>query len=510
VAKPGADRAAIDGVAGALGAIVAGGLVLFATSRYGPGISPDSAAYLSIAENAKSGHGFVSYTGQPVADFAPGLPAVLASVGWAAGSSVATAARIVNACSLAAIVLEATLFLRRHVSSPVLRVVGIGAAAVAPPLVYVAMWAWSEPLFVAVALAAILAIEACAERPGSRRWVVAAALLAAAAFATRYIGAAVAVTGAIVLAFGGRPLAGRVRAARAALFGAIFASAAGLVILRNVIVTSTAFGPRKATPIPLGRQLHLTVLELSSWLVPRGLAERPRLVVFGLVLACVPIIARAVATGTRRRRSSAPLAVFSAAYLILLEGAAALTRIDPIDARLLAPLFVPLLVLGFSLLDGLDEGLTRTWAAPVAGALAVLAAGWAVAGADNGIAYARSVRAGGAGYADPRWRESELAQSLRTTADSHRTVYTDAPAEVWAATRRRARCLPPQLVSFCTGLRGDPRDMMRLLADRSGVDVAWFNYPGAPPRPVVQSLAFTVRLLGAKPDGAVYLLAPRS
>lgn len=510
MAKPGADRATIDALAGALGAIVAGGLVLFATSRYGPGISPDSAVYLSIAENAKAGHGLVSYTGQPIADFPPGLPAVLATVAWATGSSAATAARIVNACSLAAIVLEATLFLRRHVGSPVLRVVGIGAVAVAPPLLYVTMWAWSEPLFVALALGAILSSQAGAERPGSRRWVVAAALLAAAAFATRYIGAAVAVTGAIVLAIGGRPLARRVRAARAALFGAIFAGAAGLVILRNVIVTSTAFGPREGDRIPLVRQLHLMMIEISSWLVPRGLAERPRLVVLGLVVACVPLVARAVATGMRRRRSSAALVVFSAAYLILLEGAAVLTRIDPIDARLLAALFVPLLVLGFSLLDRLDERLTSTRAAPVAGALAVLAAAWAVAGADNGIAYARSVRVAGAGYANARWRESALARSLRTTVDSQRIVYTDAPAEVWAATRRRARCLPPQLVSFCTGLRGDPHDLKRLFADHRGVEVAWFHYPGAPPRPVVQGVAFTVRRLAEKPDGAVYLLAPRS
>jgi len=204
------------------------------------------------------------------------------------------------------------------------------------------------------------------------------------------------------------------------------------------------------------------------------------------------------------------LAVFSATYLILLEGAAALTRIDPIDARLLAPLFVPLLVLGFSLLDRVDERLTPTRAAPVAGALAVLAAAWAVAGADNSIAYDRSVRAGGAGYADPRWRESALAQWLRATADAERTVYTDAPAEVWAATRQRARCVPPQLVSFCTGLGGDPHDLMPLLGDRRGVEVVWFTYPGAPPRPVVQGAAFTVRRLAAKADGAVYLLAPRS
>ena len=176
MAKPGADRATVDAVAGTLGAMVAGGLVLFATSRYGPGISPDSAAYLSTAENAKAGHGLISYTGHPIADFPPGLPIVLATVAWATGSSVVTAARIVNACSMAAIVLEATVFLRRHVRSPVLRVVGIGAAAVAPPLLYVTAWAWSEPLFVALALGSILAIEACVERPASRRWVVAAAL----------------------------------------------------------------------------------------------------------------------------------------------------------------------------------------------------------------------------------------------------------------------------------------------------------------------------------------------
>jgi hypothetical protein len=494
-------------IAAGLGALAAVALVLFATGRYGPGLSPDSAVYLSTAENAATGHGFVSYTGHTAAEFPPGFSAVLAAVSWVTGASVVTAARIVNALALGTVVIESSVLLRRHVASVALRIVGVAAAAAAQSLVYVATWAWSEPLFVALALGAIVCLEVAVADERGRRWTVAAALLAAAAFATRYLGLAAGVAGVVVLA-DERRLTRRVRAARVAVFSSIFALASGAVIAHNIVATSTLTGPRGSPQIAFAHQLHATATELARWLVPRGLSDAERIVALGLAGVFVCVFARPIRKTTQPARVLALLA-FGVAYLVMLEGSAASTSLDAIGPRLLAPLFVPLLVVALQAIDRFDERVAETRAAPVVGGIVVLAAAWAALSAHRGVTYARAVRDVGAQYSSVGWRSSAVARFLRSRGVARDVVYSDDPAAVWATTHLRARCLPPQLTPYCGGLEGDPADLPRLLANRHGVELAWFNDVGAPPEPVLRGHPVTLHPLTRGADGTVYLLTAR-
>lgn len=127
-------------------------------TRHGPGMSPDSVTYLSAARNLAAGHGYTDFTGQALTTFPPGYPALVAVL-HVLGFSIATAARVVNAVSFGAVVLLAGTLIRRHTSS---RAVALGATAlvaVSPALINIASNAWSEPLFCALVLAFVLALE---------------------------------------------------------------------------------------------------------------------------------------------------------------------------------------------------------------------------------------------------------------------------------------------------------------------------------------------------------------
>src|SRR5438105_13261793 len=87
-------------------------LVLLATSRYGAGLSPDSAAYVSTARHLAAGKGYTLYSGEPYVDWGPLFPTVLAACGRL-GLDPIPAARWVNAAVFGLILGVAGGWLRR-------------------------------------------------------------------------------------------------------------------------------------------------------------------------------------------------------------------------------------------------------------------------------------------------------------------------------------------------------------------------------------------------------------
>ena len=78
-------------------------LILLATSRYGVGLSPDSASYIAAARSLLAGRGYLDYNGDPMVLFPPLYPTLIAlgSLIWPDPIFVA---RYVNAASFGLIV----------------------------------------------------------------------------------------------------------------------------------------------------------------------------------------------------------------------------------------------------------------------------------------------------------------------------------------------------------------------------------------------------------------------
>ena len=90
-----------------LSAVAVGGM--WVGTQVGPGATPDSATYASVAENLSAGRGLTFYDGSELTLFPPGLAAILAGF-EPFGLSPLAASRVLNAmCLIAAIVLGAVL-----------------------------------------------------------------------------------------------------------------------------------------------------------------------------------------------------------------------------------------------------------------------------------------------------------------------------------------------------------------------------------------------------------------
>ena len=178
---------------GALGAA----LVLLRTAAYGPDVGADAAGFVATARNLLAGDGFVMHYGAPYhREAPPGLPLALAFAGLF-GPDPLDAARYLHAAAFGVTVFVTALWVRSRTGASRLAVWAGLACALSPPLGDLFATAQTEPLFVCFVVLSLFALDRYLDG-GGRSLLLAAAVCAALACATRYIGFAL-VAGALPL-----------------------------------------------------------------------------------------------------------------------------------------------------------------------------------------------------------------------------------------------------------------------------------------------------------------------
>jgi hypothetical protein len=481
---------------------------LLITARHGPGITPDSVTYLAAAVSLRDGAGLNGPDGEPYAAFPPLFPALLAPAAGGRESAV-DAARGVNAAGYGVTVFLIGLLVLRLTGSGTYGTLAGAAVAVSRPVLDGALHVWSEPLFIASSMAAlVLAVEGM-----QRRWapgIVAAGALAGLAAVMRYAGLALApvvVVAALAAGRRGRPplLLGVVVAVAAVLPPAIW-------IARNLAVSGTAAGERYPAAESLRNVAYDAALALSRWAAPLALGDRLRL----LVMVAVGGTLAAGAWWAARRTAAAwlrPAALIAGAVavaLLYLSAAATLTALDPIDERLISPLVPPLVALAFIVLAAVvREG--RRSLGPRAPAIGLLVAAlWVALLARDSSALVRRIEEQGiGGYEAARWRESPLLAALRRTAPDG-AMYSNDPFAIWYWTGREASLSPRRYPYRSPQSRVDDLAGLReVVAAGEPVYLVWFD---GVPRDFLLSVddlraTLEIEPVLRAPDGAVYRMS---
>jgi hypothetical protein len=406
-------------------------LIGVALIPYGPGMTPDSVHYLSAAENLRHGKGYATSvvvgdtpSPRPIAEWPPLYPGVLAAA-TALGGVVA------GPWTLNALLLAASTWQVARLAEPA-PLLGALAFAVSPAVVSVHGYAWSEPLFLFLAVLSLKAQEKLLETPGGRTLVTAAALTGLACL-TRYLGVTLAVSGALALAARRRPL-------HAFSYAGLSVVPLSLWLLRNWTLTGSLAGKRAAS----GRELPDLIREVSGtlggWLVP----------VDGLTLRIAALLVAAAILGwvlfaggiERSERSDLPWLAFAGVYLVTVTTLASAFSFDPLSTRLLAPIVPALAVPAARRLGALAR---RRKA--LASALAVVLLAGPTLVTVRELAYAALVSKG-RGYRAARWRETEairLAALRQGPFADGRTIYSDAADVLSFYSERPVRYLPRTL-----------------------------------------------------------------
>ena len=336
-------------LAAAIG-LLAALLILLREINFGVGLAHDSIVYLSVARRLAAGAGLVAYNGDTLTLFPPLFPALVAVPGLF-GLDAPAAAGLVNAAAIGALVGVVGWRLRSDFGSTPLALWGALAAMLSIPLTYVGSRAFSEPIF--LLLTTLTLIQAAQFLDSGRRSaLVWAAVFTALACLARYSGAAIVITVALLLLC--RKDSWSSRAQNVVLYSSIAALPVGIWVLRNFLLTGLFTGYRAPSDASLPQNITVLLHTLASWLFPVGgwsnVQAGTALLAAPLGLLALALVAGASILAVRQWRAEGqasgallvPVA-FILIYGALLTAAATFTLLDPLEDKLMSPVYVPLL-----------------------------------------------------------------------------------------------------------------------------------------------------------------------
>lgn len=453
-------------------AALAATLIVFVTAPYGPGATPDSVTYLSVAGSLADGEGWVRFDGRPYVDWPPLYPLALA-VGVGAGLEPVASARLLGALAFAATLAVLVLTLAHVTGSLVWATLGGALTLASAPVIETYGTAWSEgPFTLLLCVAFWIAVRA--EPEPRRRDVLALGIVVGAACLTRYVGALLAgVVGAWLLAL---PAARLERLQRILLFGGVTAVGPLAWLLRNVIQAGTATGGRGDASASLGENARQLAASLASLLSLDDLGAIRAGVAAAIVLGAAGL-GLFLAWRTRPRLPAIPTlpALFVLLYVAAMVALATWTPVAPLfGQRFGMPVWIPFVFL----VTTLGAAAWRRW--PARSPRIALAA-FLVFATLHGLA-AGAVRVGEhrergvVMLGRAAWHASGLIDSVRSRHTGAKVLSNN-----------------PHAISFHTGFPVDyaPRrrkfrseaaegqtleELRRRVATEGGVPLAWFLF----------------------------------
>lgn len=432
----------------ALIAVLGGLAVYFATSQFGPGLSTDGARYLSTAESLAAGRGTLDYLGEPLVNWPPLYPAIIAVLHRLTGADVMVIAQIINILTFPAIIaLSGVFFTRALPGRYIFALFATLVVASSRALVEMSANASSDPLFMLCVLLWLLAAQRYAATRASRSfWHM--ALLAAAGCFLRYAGSSLVIAGGLIMLWVWRN-EWRQAVLRAAAYGALSAGPIGLwAVFHNYRLTGILLGTHQPSYPP---GLFVAAVEkVASWFVPeRILLSVPPLALFGVLLLALALRSTRPRWAAWQQRSlAAPL--LPAAAFTLVYGAMLVFTISysehrvPGSQRLHAALLPCLLVLGYTLYQEFGPRLQGAWR----GLALAAAALWLLFPLYRTVEYVRSSHAEGDVsyynlYNTRALRQSDFAAHLsQFPFQPEDKVYSNNEGAAWFLLRRRIYRMP--------------------------------------------------------------------
>ena len=425
------------GALGLLGAVS----VLLREVTYGVLLNADGLIYISVARNLLVGEGFVDWEGGSYMNWAPLWPSLLAIVSFP-GLDPHDVSGFVNAATFGVAIFVSGWWLKRHVESHFLVIWTCLAIMVPITLTYHATTAFSETLFVLFITLSLIVIDKFLNED-KRSLLIWAAVWAALACFTRYVGVTLVFASVLLLAVD-RSAELLQRAKRVTVYLLVSLAPLCLWMLRNLLLTGHPMGPRGgSSTVSLLESVRLTVDGVGGWVVfplyssrITAVAEQMHLgaplaavqshvapllgvlllmlatgaVVYGLIRLVGGLAEGSTAKVKQRMSPIVVFGVFALFYLVFLTVAKSLTIVDD-HARHYAPAYIPFLLMAVVSADrlltyGRDRKLLRVgrWLPVAAGVTLSL---WiAYHGVVNAL-HAMHLVTEGIGYQSRPWTDSE-------------------------------------------------------------------------------------------------------
>lgn len=467
-------------------AILGAFLTLTATPE-GLILSDDSIAYIAGARSLLSGQGYREAwleSNQPVTHFPPAFSGTLALIGLL-GADPLNGARALNSLLFGVNAALLGLLGWRATKSSLAGIVLAALFVVNDSLLRVHAAAMSEPLFLFFSLLAFLGFAFYFDA-NKTMWLLAAGLAASLAYLTRYSGLALVATFVVALVLLNDTWKKRISSV--AIFLAGFLPLVLAWSVRNRIVAGNATNRTTVWHPVTAETLDQGLRTFSEFLVPveewrSAWFKTPEIFIVIIVIILLAILSWILMNGLRRFfKPSTPMpevigftnGLYIFGYLAsVLFSISLFDASTPLKVRILAPVYLPLLLLlvhAGAWIWRLPSSLVRAAVAlphpssTTAGgtqkrfARALVIGLGALIFSVSAVGQARSVSdlsKGGQGFASFKWYDSKVMDYLKTLDGL--PIYTNEPGAVYLYTGRGCRVLPER-VDPVTGLAWDNFD----------------------------------------------------
>ena len=430
----------------ALVALLGMAAVLWATGPYGIGATSDSVQYVSCARSLVNGEGFRNFEGAFVASWPPLFSAMLA-VPALLGFEMLSAARYLQAFFLA-LAIYGTGLLSWEIRKTIwAALVGALLVLVSDVMVRPCLLVWSEAFFNVLVTLFLLFLARYLKR-GRPADGILLSVLAALACLQRYVGVmlVMALLCSVIVLKRDYSLKKRFAAAGAMCAAAVLPLA--LWLLRNYRLTGTLSGPRGKSGVALGRNIDRMLSTLTGWFFPVDTPLGTRLFVLlavgillfsmYLLLSPAPQTERPEIKNTRGLGGIVCFVVLYLAGMLLL---ATIVSFDPINDRILAPVFVPIIVLILFAIDKVIRSCGRFYAPACCGIVVALIVWIAIVPAGNCWKVLSVKHRKGSSYTSRAWNTSPLVAWLKANP-LEGVVYCNMPDAVYLQTGIVTRLSP--------------------------------------------------------------------
>ncbi len=327
-------------------ALCAAGKLWITLSSHGVGLSPDSVGYLAVARHITEGVGFVSYRGEPFVSQPPLYPLVLAGLMRLFNLETVTAALYLNVALYAFVVYLSGRISFSMTKSFTMAIFVCLLVFFSVKIFTVSIFAWSELLFIVLLIIHLHFINKFTISNGIGQLALAAFFIGLLCL-TRYAGV-VAILSSLVFILFTRENNIKIILYRLTIFSIISSLLFILWIFRNYIRSGTLLGPRTYSVLKVNELLILfgdviidsficqsSKLEYSKWFICCLLA----LFIFFSIL-----IFSLIWNLVNGNINFAYQSMFAILYSIFIIISSRIVFYDPIDQRLLSPVFIPFII----------------------------------------------------------------------------------------------------------------------------------------------------------------------
>lgn len=428
---------------------IAGFALIQLLSRHGGiGLSPDSIAYLSTAQNIHD-HGLINdYTNQPMMDFPAGYPIFLSGFIFLTGHSVPWFGAALDGLLFGLLIwLCGWMMDRFSQPSRWYKWTILVLILLSPCLLEVYSMIWSETLFLLLSLVFMIGCHryfATHSLPS----LLTIGIIAGLSCNTRYAGISIIMMGGLLMICDGRLRWSPKKIIHIVLFGFVAILFPAINVYRNWRVTGTFTGYREKAIRSLLENLHDTGSVFCDWLP--FFNERygaATFIAFLFIALIAGIFIRRLIKRTDFFSYDTIGISYFVTYAFFILYTASVSRFQQLDSRLLSPLFIPW-IWGSTI--WIPRAIARLSTRPkrLASAAALLAATGCLLYGEcyafqfnwEGIKYA-----GIPGYTEDSWQKSPTiawARAHKTELESKGPLYSSATDGLWFLANIVAELMP--------------------------------------------------------------------